>query len=920
MEESINKLPEILGAKYKLKCQLANKGGRKTLLASNLDNQELVVIKLLTFGNDISWEDLKLFEREAETLKSIFHPAIPSYVDYFEINTNHNKGFALVQTYIDAPSLEEQLQAGRSFSEIEVKQLAKAILSILDYLHSLQPAIIHRDIKPSNILLTNRSGDSIGDVYLVDFGSVQNLATKKGSTITVVGTYGYMPPEQFGGRAKPASDLYSLGATLIYVVTGQHPADLPEKDRRIAFEHLVNISPGLTNWLNQLTEPSLSNRLKTVKEAVYNLENCDCQNKSNTQKIKPIKVYKPNNSKIILNKNSQVFKIIIPPTGLFSEITLLNLFLLVCFISLGLGISALKPESYDYVPQYAVTLSQLVLHSADFALLIGIVTFLSKTLLGIFGRMQLQISTQKISLTYTLPGIKRHSPLPSLRKDIFRIEKFAIEKENYSHFIIYSANKKYEIFTNSHFPVTSQEIDWLTYEVSNWLNIPFTEIKCFYDPQLEIFNFYLEQFLSRLDKNNYQGLIEDCDRVIQSYPDFQSAYFYRGVANINLENYHIAIQDCDYAIQLNPQLAETYINKAFAYEKLENHQEALKNCDLALTLEPNSFSAYHIKGMIYTGLEDYQSAIKNYDIAIQLEPNFDEAHLNQGLAYFYLNDYQNAIKKFNFATDINPKYVTAYHLKGIGYLSLEDYQNAIEIYDCVIKLNPNFVEAYLNKGLAYLNLKDYQSAIENCDMAIGLNPKLAEAYYNKTVAYFNLGDYQSVIENCDRAIELNPKLAEAYCNRGNILSYLGKTTEALEDFTKYIELSASANAYYNLAITQNFLNMQPEAMHNLDSCLQADPQHKFAYYYRANINYDFGQREEGLEDFKKAIKLEEKAENILHKDDEHGYYAKGLAKWRFNKDIEGAIQDLEIAAAISKKHQYKEFEKKVIVTLQEIKK
>ena len=91
-----------------------------------------------------------------------------------------------------------------------------------------------------------RSGNSVGQVYLVDFGSVQTVLAAEGGTRTVVGTYGYMPPEQFGGRTVPASDLYSLGATLIYLVTGTHPADLPQKDFRIQFEHLTKLSPSFT--------------------------------------------------------------------------------------------------------------------------------------------------------------------------------------------------------------------------------------------------------------------------------------------------------------------------------------------------------------------------------------------------------------------------------------------------------------------------------------------------------------------------------------------------------------------------------------------------------------------------------------------------------------------------------------------------
>lgn len=263
---------ERLQERYEMQQRLGKKAGRQTLLALDKETQELVVIKLLTFSSDFSWDDLKLFEREAETLKAQSHAAIPRYLDSFELDAPNGKGFAMVQSYIEAPSLEEHLKAGRTFSEGEVKQLAKALLGILTYLHRQKPPVIHRDIKPSNILLTNRSGNSVGQVYLVDFGSVQTLATQEGKTVTVVGTYGYMPPEQFGGRAAPASDLYSLGATLIALATGMHPADLPQKDMRIQFEQATDLSPGFADWLNRMIEPSLERRFASAESALQALE------------------------------------------------------------------------------------------------------------------------------------------------------------------------------------------------------------------------------------------------------------------------------------------------------------------------------------------------------------------------------------------------------------------------------------------------------------------------------------------------------------------------------------------------------------------------------------------------------------------------------------------------------------------------
>jgi serine/threonine protein kinase len=262
---------QTLQQRYQIRSQLGKKSGRRTFLAIDTVTDTQVVIKLLIFDRDFDWQDLKLFEREAETLKSLDHPAIPRYLDYFEVELSKYSCFALVQTYIDAQSLDLATTAGRRWSEDELKQLARFLLKILDYLHSQNPPIVHRDLKPSNILIANRSSHFVGDIYLVDFGSVQNLGRQDGGTMTIVGTYGYMPPEQFGGKAFPSSDLYSLGATLIYLVTGKHPADLTGDDGKIHF-HNDYLTADFIYWLNHLTEPILEKRLRSVTAAQVALE------------------------------------------------------------------------------------------------------------------------------------------------------------------------------------------------------------------------------------------------------------------------------------------------------------------------------------------------------------------------------------------------------------------------------------------------------------------------------------------------------------------------------------------------------------------------------------------------------------------------------------------------------------------------
>ncbi len=101
-----------------------------------------------------------------------------------------------------------------------------------------------------------------------------------------------MPPEQFGGRAVPASDLYGLGATLIALITKQHPADLPQKDLQIEFEQFTQLSPAFTNWLKWMTHPSLERRPASVQIAKEVLEKPQEINKY-SQPLRQVKTLNP---------------------------------------------------------------------------------------------------------------------------------------------------------------------------------------------------------------------------------------------------------------------------------------------------------------------------------------------------------------------------------------------------------------------------------------------------------------------------------------------------------------------------------------------------------------------------------------------------------------------------------------------------
>lgn len=457
---------QTLKNRYSIQQQLGKNAGRRTFLARDLQTQELVVIKLLIFGGNFQWEDLKLFEREAQTLQMLSHSAIPRYLDYFDVETKLGKGFALVQSYIPAKSLEDCLKDGRTFSEAEVKQIARSLLEILCYLHGQQPQVIHRDIKPSNILLENRSGNSVGQVYLVDFGSVQTLAAKKGGTITVVGTYGYMPPEQFGGRTVPASDLYSLGATLIYLVTGLHPAELSQENLQLQFESATHLNSDFVDWLKWMTEPSLNRRLNSPSKALNALDNP----RPKVEISRGARL--PKGSRIKLNIQGKNLEIFIPfkqfdRLGLGRSLLVLPLTFIITFMPFLLLI-LLSAEGSKVGSVIAVLMVFLFVLFPVGAIVGGLLWLLWRLWLQlVFRSIRLTLKPQQISVAYKSPWGERHE-MDIPKKNILQA-RLLYNRLNRFVKLALLVREQHNLLDVGY--LTAPEVDWLSDRLSEYLGL-----------------------------------------------------------------------------------------------------------------------------------------------------------------------------------------------------------------------------------------------------------------------------------------------------------------------------------------------------------------------------------------------------------------------------------------------------------------
>ncbi|WP_013322181.1 serine/threonine-protein kinase [Gloeothece verrucosa] len=262
---------------------ILGKGGFGATFATidtKIPSKPLCVVKQLRPSSDdpnVFRMAKELFVREAQTLDKVgVHPQVPRLLDYFE----EAQQFYLVQEYVKGNNLHQEVKKNGPFSEAGVKQFLSELLPILKYIHAQK--VIHRDIKPANLI--RRQTDK--KLVLIDFGAVKNQVNtvvassnseQTAFTAFAVGTAGFAPPEQMAMRPVYASDIYAVGVTCIYLLSGKSPKEMgidPETGE-LTWESWVEISNGFAEVLKKMLEVSVRHRYKSAQEVLDALELTD---------------------------------------------------------------------------------------------------------------------------------------------------------------------------------------------------------------------------------------------------------------------------------------------------------------------------------------------------------------------------------------------------------------------------------------------------------------------------------------------------------------------------------------------------------------------------------------------------------------------------------------------------------------------
>lgn len=277
----------LLKERYRAIKPIGQGGFGRTFLAVDEDKPSKPPCVIKQFypqaqGTNTVQKAVELFNQEAIQLDGLGqHPQIPDLLAYFTYDDRQY----LVQEFIDGANLAEELAHKGAFNETQIQQLLKDLLPVLQFCHDRQ--VIHRDIKPENIIL-RRSDQKL---FLVDFGASKSATqTALNQTGTSIGTPEYVAPEQIRGRATFASDIYSLGATCIKLLTGRSPFDSYDvnNDTWVWQQYLTTpISNSLTSILNKMLKSIPVRRYQTADEVLQDVNQISSTASTPTKNMNP---------------------------------------------------------------------------------------------------------------------------------------------------------------------------------------------------------------------------------------------------------------------------------------------------------------------------------------------------------------------------------------------------------------------------------------------------------------------------------------------------------------------------------------------------------------------------------------------------------------------------------------------------------
>ena len=581
----------FLGGRYQFIRQLGEGGFGQTFLAKDvhLPRHPVCVIKKLKsqFSNPDSLQIARrLFDTEAKVLYLLGeHDQIPRLLAHFE----ENQEFYLAQEFIQGDSLANELRPGQPWPEDKVVTLLLDILQGLTFVH--QQGVIHRDIKPAN-LIRRRQDEK---VVLIDFGAVKQVTTQflnpqpgRANLTVSIGTPGYMPNEQLGGRPCFSSDIYAVGMIGVQALTGVQPVRLRQDPRTSEIEWLDLVPqtrPELVAVLTRMVSYHAQKRYPTAAEALAALQPLGAERNPPRSRNQLTTILERQH---LLKKLTTVLVRQPPWTQLTTWATdaplpkrlLIRWSIPLALATLGTTVPMAKNSLLKPLPPDAQTAAQA-----------------------------------EISAVSPLPAHEHRSPAAPIQPDQARTAEAppdipspltprrSVDPEVAK--LLQSAN---------------------AYEDAGEIKKAREHYKKAFEADPDDPDASLGYCRSLIQEKHPEKMLEVCDLALKLHPDNPEAMWGKGTALEHLKQYREALNLYDQATIVDPQFAPAWSAKGSALLNLDRPEEAMDALNRAFELNPNLASAWTNQAKILLHLQDIDGAIHAVKRALEINSDDRDAH------------------------------------------------------------------------------------------------------------------------------------------------------------------------------------------------------------------------------------------------------------------------------------------------------
>jgi serine/threonine protein kinase/Tfp pilus assembly protein PilF len=560
--QDLNTCPEcgielvVLENRYRPLKAIGRGGFGKTYLAEDIKKfgEQCVIKQFAPYSGNDSETERTRFQDEAKQLQRLGeHPQIPTLLAFFT-----ERGYLyFVQQYVAGENLAEELDRRGVFDEVRIRNFLEDLLGILQVVH--QQGVIHRDIKPYNIM-RRKSDDKL---VLIDFGISKQLEANP-STGTSIGSLGYSPLEQFwGGKAYPSSDLYSLGVTAFYLISGSSPHEI----LAIAMEetspaHAHNwaehwrkyvkqpISDNLGGVMDKLMHIDHKHRYQSANDVLWDLQqgNLDLVS-TRVQQYQPKQPIQP--------------------------------------IQLAQTIQAIQPIQPTQLAQPMQPLAEAIVPALSHDRPKRSIWYTLKWIVGgSFGLFVLAIV-----ILLNIPNIPTKSPTGEVSNDL------GVQTEN-----------AYAYLERGKTRSAADNLKGALADFNQAVELQSTAES------------YSERGQVKDKLKDKQGALADFEAGLKLNPSSAEIYYYRASVYDDLNNNQAALADLNKSLDLNQNNSLALIARGRLYEKLNNKTQALADLNAAIKIDNRSSYAYMSRAGLFASQNKRTEAIADYDRSIVLDP------------------------------------------------------------------------------------------------------------------------------------------------------------------------------------------------------------------------------------------------------------------------------------------------------------